>query len=136
MLVVNVSYNDPERWRQVHAVSGAPLPFFASLFSGGRGSPAGRFRDTSNAEIKSILAPGTGDVRINFERTAEGAVLYFRALLETWAIPLRWDTTTAVRVGDAMELHAHGDVLLIDVPNGRIDQLERWLAISFRSAFV
>ena len=135
MLVINVSYNDPERWRQVHAVSGAPLPFFTSLFSGGRGSPAGRFRDASNAEMKSILAPGTADVRVNFERTAEGGIMYFRALLETWAVPLSRNTTTAVRVGDAMELHVQGDVVLIDVPSGRIDQLERWLASSFRSAF-
>lgn len=127
MLVVNVSYNDPDRWRQVHAVSGAPLPFFASFFRGGRGSPAGRFRDTSDAALKALLEPGTADVRVNFERTSEGAILYFRALLETWAIPLRRGATTAVRVGECLELRLDAESILLDVPSGRADQLEHWL---------
>ncbi len=126
-MLVNVSYNDPDRWRQVHAVSGAPLPFFASFFRGGRGSPAGRFLDASDAALKSLLEPGTADVRVNFERTSEGAILYFRALLETWAIPLRRGATTPKRVGECLELRVEGETVRLDVPSGRIEQLEQWL---------
>lgn len=127
MLIVNVSYNDPDRWRQVHAVSGPPLPFFASLFRGGRGSPAGRFRAASDPALTTLLEPGTADVRVNFERTSEGAILYFRALLETWAIPLRRGATAAARVGECLELRVEGETVLLDVPSGRVDQLEEWL---------
>ncbi len=127
MHVINVSYNDPDRWRQVLAISGPRLSLLASLRSGGTGSPAARLLRTTHTELNALLEPGTADIKVNLERTTDGAILYFRALLETWAIPLRrGEAAVGLQDGEVTLILADATISL-DVPSGKGEKLEAWL---------
>lgn len=77
----NLTYADPDRWAEVYAISGEPLPWWKKS-----GSPRFRLRDGS-AEVKALVDE-TADVKwANLQRTQSGAILYFRVRLEVYGVP-------------------------------------------------
>ena len=77
----NLTYADPDRWAEVYAISGKPLPWWKKS-----GSPRLRLRDGS-AEVKALVDE-TADVKwANLQRTQSGAILYFRVRLEVYGVP-------------------------------------------------
>ena len=77
----NLTYADPDRWAQVYAISGKPLPWWKRS-----GSPRFRLCDGS-AEVKALVDE-TADVKwANLQRTQSGAILYFRVRLEVYGVP-------------------------------------------------
>ena len=88
MRLWNLTYNDPRRWAEVHAISGKPLGFWASLKSGGTGSPRAELVGGSG-EVHALVGVDSARTACNFERTADGAILYFRSRLEVYGAPLR-----------------------------------------------
>ena len=77
----NLTYADPDRWAEVHAISGKPLPWWKKS-----GSPRLRLLDGS-AEVKALVDE-TADVKwANLQRTQSGAILYFRVRLEVYGVP-------------------------------------------------
>lgn len=86
MRLWNLTYNDPRRWAEVHAISGKPLGFWASLKAGGTGSPRAELKGGSG-ELPTLVGAESARTVCNFERTAQGAILYFRSRLEVYGAP-------------------------------------------------
>ena len=77
----NLTYADPDRWKEVYAISGLPLPWWKRS-----GSP--RMRLLQGPPPVSKLLEETSDIKwANLQRTQAGAILYFRVRLETFGIP-------------------------------------------------
>ncbi len=99
----NLTYADPDRWQEVYAISGKPLPWWKRS-----GSPRMRLLD-GPAQLSSMIEE-TSDVKwANFERTQHGGILYFRVRLEVYGVPCasdatRWQICTN---RDGLELHLH-----------------------------
>ena len=125
----NLTYADPGRWREVHAISGKPLPWWKKT-----GSPRLRLVDGPQ-EIKSLLE-ATSDVKwSNLQRTTSGAILYFRVRLEVYGMP--WsvkEVTWGVEPneGGAMVWLKRADAEVKLVPqNGHVHALEAFLQDAF-----
>ena len=107
----NLTYADPDRWAEVYAISGKPLPWWKKS-----GSPRLRLLDGS-AEVKSLVDE-TADVKwANLQRTQSGAILYFRVRLEVYGMPCaKSETSWSITVkpeGSILTLeHSEGPVLL------------------------
>lgn len=93
----NLSYNDPGRWAEVHAVSGTPLKLMETLFSGGAGSPRGILVSASDP-VGGLLKESHSNVYCNFQRTRNGGILYFRIRLETMGVPIRATSISELKV--------------------------------------
>lgn len=78
----NLTYNDPGRWAEVHAIAGAPLNFFQSIKAGGTGSPRAMLTKSGNVELDELLDSTSVIKYCNFERTSNGMVMYVRVRLE------------------------------------------------------
>ena len=77
----NLTYADPDRWAEVYAISGKPLPWWKKS-----GSPRLRLLGGS-AEVQALMNE-TADVKwANLQRTQSGAILYFRVRLEVYGVP-------------------------------------------------
>lgn len=88
MRLWNLTYNDPRRWAEVHAISGKPLGFWASVKAGGTGSPRAELVGGSG-KLRELVGVASAMTGCNFERTANGAILYFRSRLEVYGAPFR-----------------------------------------------
>ena len=86
MRLWNLTYNDPRRWAEVHAISGKPLGLWASIKAGGTGSPRAELVGGSG-ELNELVSVASSRTGCNFERTTEGAILYFRSRLEVYGAP-------------------------------------------------
>ena len=96
MMVWNVTYNDPGRWREVHAVAGPKWGWLEGLIATVKGCPIG----SPKLHLEAVdglpkLEHGGADQQqltpINFQRTRAGAVAYTKVRLEVYGIPFRWD---------------------------------------------
>ena len=77
----NLTYADPDRWQEVYAISGKPLPWWKRA-----GSP--RMRLLDGPDPVSAMIDETSDVKwANLQRTQAGAILYFRVRLEVYGMP-------------------------------------------------
>lgn len=143
----NLTYNDPDRWREVYAISGPPLGFVAgiraSLSGRSTGSPKAELVDASCESLRDLLQLTSNLKWANFQRTQNGAILYFRVLLETYGLPLRTGEVVLSPLqsstGDEVELtvqstEAHS--LKLRGPQERMERLRGWLleALAARTA--
>lgn len=77
----NLTYADPDRWQEVYAISGKPLPWWKRA-----GSP--RMRLLEGPSPVSDMIEETSNVKwANLQRTQSGAILYFRVRLEVYGMP-------------------------------------------------
>ncbi|MFT4779328.1 MAG: hypothetical protein ACJAU0_001816 [Flavobacteriales bacterium] len=119
----NLTYNDPDRWAEVHAISGKPLSFIAGIKAGGTGSPRGVLLHLPT-ELNSMLTETSNADYCNIQRTSDGGILFFKVRLELYGIPLNRSDFRFVR----SELQADGSgVFTLQFNEGRY--------ISFRSTF-
>ena len=88
MRLWNLTYNDPRRWAEVHAIAGKPLGLWASVKAGGPGSPRAELVGGSG-EVADLVGVESARTACNFERTEHGAILYFRSRLEVYGAPLQ-----------------------------------------------
>jgi hypothetical protein len=103
MRLWNLTYNDPGRWSEVHAISGMPLGFWASVKAGGTGSPRAELVGGSD-EVAQLVGAESARTACNFERTERGAILYFRSRLEVFGAPLqRGDVSGITRVPEGAQ---------------------------------
>jgi len=103
MRLWNLTYNDPRRWAEVHAISGKPLGFWASVKAGGTGSPRAELVGGSG-EVAALVGVESARTACNFERTERGAILYFRSRLEVYGAPLaRGDVSGITRVPEGAQ---------------------------------
>ena len=135
----NLTYNDPNRWAEVYALSGPPLGLWASLKSGfagqSTGSPKFLLEDTSDRELSPLIRQTSALKWGNFQRTEGGCILYFRVQLETYGIPFKKGqfTIQSLQQIDSSEffLQIHNlmddDWVLLKGPHDRMQKLEAWL---------
>jgi|GEM_PF-786414 len=77
----NLTYADPDRWKEVYAISGPPFPWWKRS-----GSP--RMRLIQGPAPVGKLLEETSDIKwANLQRTQAGAILYFRVRLEVYGMP-------------------------------------------------
>lgn len=93
----NLTYNDPNRWAEVHAISGKPLGFLKGIMQGGTGSPRGVLIEAPG-ELKALVDETTYVKYCNFQRTESGAILYFKVRLEVYGIPFEKNDLVAMQM--------------------------------------
>ena len=77
----NLTYADPDRWNEVYAIAGKPLPWWKRS-----GTPRMRLRQ--GPRPVNDLIEETSDVKwANLQRTQSGAIVYFRVRLEVYGMP-------------------------------------------------
>lgn len=84
-----MTYNDPDRWREVYAISGKPAGFWKALRTGATGSPRGVIKACSSEEMNQLLGATSAIKYCNFQSTEEGAILFVRVRLEVYGFPMR-----------------------------------------------
>ncbi len=99
----NLTYADPDRWQEVYAISGKPLPWWKRA-----GSP--RMRLLEGPSPVSDMIEETSNVKwANLQRTQSGAILYFRVRLEVYGMPCdSAQTQWQIHASEGQrELHLH-----------------------------
>ena len=77
----NLTYADPDRWNEVYAIAGKPLPWWKRS-----GTPRMRLRQ-GPGPVNDLIEE-TSDVKwANLQRTQSGAIVYFRVRLEVYGMP-------------------------------------------------
>lgn len=107
----NLTYADPDRWKEVYAICGPPLPWWKRS-----GSPRMRLLQ-GPPQIDRLLGE-TSDIKwANLQRTQAGGILYFRVRLEVYGVPFAasrtaWSVDASVARPTLTLHHACGPVLL------------------------
>ncbi|MGB1481369.1 MAG: hypothetical protein ACPG66_08360 [Flavobacteriales bacterium] len=125
----NLTYADPDRWKEVYAISGPPLPWWKRS-----GSP--RMRLLQGPPPVSDLLEETSDIKwANLQRTQAGAILYFRVRLEVYGMPCSNAHTTWSLNGSTprpvLTLHHPDGPVLLDLNSAPSRGLFRLLEQSF-----
>lgn len=84
MKFLNLSYNDPERWREVQQIAGDAFPFFKSMRMGGTGSPKAILTEAPEETLPWMTAT-VDRVQCNIEMRSQGFILRFRCRQEVMA---------------------------------------------------
>ena len=113
----NLTYNDPDRWREVYAISGDPHGFWKALRNGASGSPRGVITNTSSEEINELISATSAIKYCNFQRTDSGAILFVRVRLEVYGIPLRRDHIKSIDFDNSKE-NANWKTMIIENEDG------------------
>ena len=113
MRLWNLTYNDPRRWAEVHAISGKPLGFWASVKAGGTGSPRAELVGGSG-ELDALVGVASDRTGCNFERTAQEGRDY--GILPDVQIPVEPEVERDIHV----YLRRYGP------PIGALPALEAW----------
>lgn len=138
----NLTYNDPNRWAEVYAISGQPLGVFEAIRAGWKGqsvgSPKAVLTGATCANLNDLLHLTSNLKWANFQRTTHGGILYFRVLLETYGMPIRKGDLETLKLSRAAtqnaQLHlvdAAGECLTFEGPEDRMVRLAAWCRDAF-----
>ena len=95
IMIYNLTYNNPERWREIHAICGEPLSLWENLKIGGSGSP--RLWVHSCPEPMQDILDETADRQIcNIQIMSRGLIFRFRSRLEAYGIPIAWTNLESI----------------------------------------
>ena len=138
----NLTYNDPNRWREVEAICGRRMTAWQGIRGSLKGSPIGSPRATllacsGNEALETMLKSQFERRIINFEQTSEGVIAYFKVRLELFGIPFRrgeWIGSEQVQRDGTLSVFdltfQRDDVTLAfqtTAPESTIKQLQGWL---------
>ncbi|MEX0313755.1 MAG: hypothetical protein AB3N18_06225 [Allomuricauda sp.] len=84
-MLLNVSYNDKTRTRQIDEAVGKPFTLKERFAMGGIGSPKLLITETS-VEIQNLLILDNNLNTCNIEMRPKGIIVRFRSLLETYGL--------------------------------------------------
>lgn len=115
-MIWNVTYNDAQRWNEVHAIAGERFPWMKSITESIRGRAIGSPKLDLEAltgleELERLRIPLNQRTSINFQRTTHGFIAYTKVRLEVYAIPLRFVEVTSVQTKDSGSTQA---ILVLD----------------------
>ncbi|WP_306640075.1 hypothetical protein [Sanyastnella coralliicola] len=117
----NLTYNDPDRWDEVYAITGRPVPFFKGIAQGGTGSPRGVLIDVPG-EASEMLGETSNVKYCNLQRTQQGAILYFKIRLEVYGIPLGDHEVLSMR-RELQNRTSHPCVFTLNLASGKQIQI-------------
>ena len=138
----NLTYNDPNRWKEVEAICGRRMTAWQGIRESIKGRPIGSPRATliacsGNEALRAILESQSERRIINFEQTSGGVIAYFKVRLELYGIPFRrgeWvGGQKAHRNGSlstydlTFQREGVAFVFQTDAPESTITQLQGWL---------
>ena len=91
----NVTYNDPNRWKEVYALAGPRLPWWKGIRETVAGRSVGSpkldlVHITGIPELQALRDELSERTAINFLRTAEGLIAFTKVRLEVYAVPMNW----------------------------------------------
>lgn len=94
MMHWNVTYNDPNRWNEVHAICGPRWPWLDGIRQSMKGNPLGSPKMDligleGLGELQEMREDITHRTGVNFLRTMDGIVAFTKVRLEVYAIPIR-----------------------------------------------
>jgi hypothetical protein len=101
--IYNLSYNDKERFAEIHALLGKPFGFFKSISMGGTGSPGLRLHHAP-PEIMTLIAPTRDRIYCNIEIFPNGIMFRFRSRLENYGLPIRFSEIEVIRLTEQSEI--------------------------------
>ena len=84
----NLTYADRDRWNEVYAIAGRPLPWWKRS-----GSPRLRLLE-GPAQVNALLEESVDVKWANLQCTEAGAILYFRVRLEVYGMPCAANDTS------------------------------------------
>lgn len=92
--VWNVTYNDPQRWQEVYAISGARMAGLKGVSETLRGraigSPVVQLTGCHGLDVfQNLIQTQANRMSLNFMRTKEGIIGFCKVRLEVYAIPIR-----------------------------------------------
>ena len=125
----NLTYADPDRWQEVYAISGQPLPWWKPA-----GSP--RMRLLDGPDPVATMIEETSDLKwANLQRTRAGAILYFRVRLEVYGMPCasestQWQLHAAEGVTE-LHLHHHAGLVRLTLSSTPSNGLLKLLNAAF-----
>ncbi|MDE0979689.1 MAG: hypothetical protein OSA78_06830 [Flavobacteriales bacterium] len=138
----NLTYNDPNRWREVEAICGRRLTAWQGMRQSFKGRAIGSPRVTliacsGNADLEAIMESQSERHIINFEQTSGGTIAYFKVRLELYGIPFRrgeWIGSQQVHSDGSLSAYdlifQREDVTFVfqtNAPKSTIIQLQGWL---------
>lgn len=97
MKLLNLTYNDPERWQEVRRIAGDDIPFLRSLRLGGSGSPKA-ILTKAPGESADHLRETVDRNQCNIEVRTKGVVIRYRIRQEVWGIVIDQASISAVTV--------------------------------------
>lgn len=83
--LLNLTYNDPERWQEVRRIAGDDIGFFKSIRLGGTGSPKAMLLEAP-PEATSFMQETVDRNHCNIEMRTQGLVLRFRCRQEVYGL--------------------------------------------------
>lgn len=145
MMVWNVTYNDPGRWREVYGVAGPKWGWMEGLIATVKGCPIGspKLYLESVDGLPELEHGGAGQQQltpINFQRTQAGAVAYSKVRLEVYGIPFRWEEVQSTerrmpmsgrpRMELVFKREDHRVTFTLSGSQRAIARMEAWLAMA------
>ena len=145
MMVWNVTYNDPGRWREMYGGAGPKWGWMEGLIATVKGCPIGspKLHLESVDGLPELEHGGAGQQQltpINFQRTQAGAVAYSKVRLEVYGIPFRWDEVQSTERRTPMSGSPRMDLvfkredrmvtLTLSGSQRAIARMEAWLAMA------
>ena len=102
-MIWNVTYNDAQRWEQVHLIAGKRIPWAQSITDSIRGRTVGSPKlDLVGVEglkeLERLRLSLNHRTSVNFQRTTEGVIAYTKVRLEVYAVPIRFPEIISVDV--------------------------------------
>lgn len=83
--LLNLTYNDPERWQEVRRIAGDDIGFFKSICLGGTGSPKAMLLEAP-PEATAFMQETVDRNHCNIEMRTQGLVLRFRCRQEVYGL--------------------------------------------------
>lgn len=92
----NVTYNDANRWKEVHALAGPRVSWWSGIRETLAGRPVGSPKlDLAHISgipaLQSLREELSERTSVNFLRTAEGLIAFTKVRLEVYAVPMHWN---------------------------------------------
>lgn len=106
-MLVNFTYNDPERKRVVADAVGKPIPFFKRFKNGGIGYARLKIISCSPQIQKLLDYDNNLNVAV-IEKRQKGILIWFRSILESYVLVIPYHQLVIYRNGLHYSLHGNG----------------------------
>tara|TARA_A100000164_G_scaffold100445_1_gene87810 strand:+ start:1863 stop:2264 length:402 start_codon:yes stop_codon:yes gene_type:complete len=112
-MLINVSYNNPKIKSKINSLIGSPYSFFERIKMGGVGSRNLKILGSST-QIQNVLNLDNNQNRCNIEIRKKGIIIFFRSLLETYALVIPFYKLNIFK-GDSNIYSVHIDQFKINI---------------------